>query len=334
MHNGHGAARTHARTQKNGAGMNDTAESETLARKDPTKRLGLRGTAAAVLVAIAIVSATLLANIASSVGMYKGPIDTLTAKEQTVMTLSMTSAVAAAGVSAIPGDTGGPIATQLMQISEAFVLVFGTILLEKYLMTTLGFAFFGVAIPVCCVLGIVSIMSPRGWKYKDTTSMLSMKLFLIGLLLWASIPLATMVSAKIEDTFSESIDRAIATAESAETATANSEASGTDGAENGQPTWTEGIANTITNIGNAMGAAANTVANAPKWAVTMLGTFVEAAAVMVVTSCVIPLLVPLVILWVVKFLFQGVNAPSMVMPALPPAHGLPHPQPKEEKAEE
>ena len=161
------------------------------------------------------------------------------------------------------------------------------IFLEKYLLTITGFAAFKGLIPVACGAYILNALF--GWKGLRP---LAYKLAAFGLLIFLVIPVSLRLSDMIETTYQASIDAAIESAQ--ETAETVESAAGSEEAED-EGFW-EGLISSITDgITGVTSGIADKVGG-------MVNDFMEALAVMLVTSCVIPVLVLLSFIWFAKIL--------------------------------
>lgn len=233
-----------------------------------------------LLLLAALVSFLLLAGKATAPDSYAGTVASIDEKVETVLKLTATSTVASAGISAIPGDTATPIATKLADFTEYFLLILCVLYSEKYLLTVIGAATFKILIPCACLLfGISLIWNPR------VMQRLGLKIGLFGLAIFLAIPLSIQVSDMIYDVYRESIDQTITEAEvfSEETSElAEAEDSGL-------------IASILSKLSETASSLSNRAAE-------IMNHFVESLAVMIVTSCVIPLLVLLFFLWLIKML--------------------------------
>lgn len=239
---------------------------------------------------LAAVSVFLLTGYAVSPELHAGTIASLDEKKTTVMELTAASTAAAAVVSALPDDTGTPIAEQLADLSGYFLIVLSAIYLEKYLTTLSGYAAFTVLIPLACL-----IFSANVFFRDNGLRNLWKKLLIVALAVLLIIPASAKVSDLIEDTYGESINATIDTAmQSSETLKSKEEEGNT------------GLRGIITTVKDG-------VNDAVTQAKTLLNRFIEALAVMIVTSCIIPVLVLLFMIWLVKFL-AGVN---INLPRLP-----------------
>ena len=236
---------------------------------------------------VALVSAFLLSGPLSSAQFHGDSLAALEEKQTTVLELSAASAAASAAITLIPGDAATPIADKLADLSSHFLIVLCAIFLEKYLLTITGFVTFKILIPAACVFFIVGVLSRR--KGFQT---LAWKLAAFGLLIFAVIPASIQISNMIETTYQASID---ATIESAKETTSAVEGAASDETTEDEGFWeglissvTEGITNVTTGIADKVGG--------------MINNFMEALAVMLVTSCVIPVLVLLSFIWFAKIL--------------------------------
>ena len=225
----------------------------------------------AALIILALVSFFPLAKRFPDSKLYDGTVKECTAsideKTATVLRLTATATVTSAGLSAIPGDTATPIAEKLADFSEYFLLILCVLYSEKYL------------VPLACLAFLVgTLRSSRRWTVQGG------KLLLVGLLLLCVIPVSLKISDAIYDRYQESINVTISNAEElSETAD-----------ELVQAQEDQGLFNKI------LGTIKETTGGLTQRAAETLNRFVEAMAVMIVTSCVIPILVLLFFVWVVK----------------------------------
>lgn len=223
------------------------------------------------------------------------------------MGLSVGSATASAVVSAIPDDTCTPIANQLAGISKDFGIIVGVILLEKYLLTTLGFVLFGILVPVSCLGLAVATLLPDHSHAKEFLFSGTVRILIVGVVLWGSIPASVFLTDKIEETYEASISAAL---NSADEAAAVSELISDDNEpdekaddENIIVAAYHRVRDFFCGPSEAISDLTGKAAELVGWAQTALSNFIEGLAVMAVTTCVIPILVPLFGLWVIKLLF-------------------------------
>ncbi len=274
----------------------------------------------AAMVVVALLSLLVLSPRFSATGTYEEMFRTLDKKKDTVLTLSAASAAASAALTLIPDDACTPIAERLSEISKDFTFVIAAILLEKYLPTTIGFALFSMLVPACCVLfAYTRFMSPTNPR-RYTLSLTSAKLLAFGLALFLATPLSVLVTNRIDETYAESIDATVLAAQQASDAveTASSETQRTD-PENPL----EFFQQTLEGLMSVASTAVDSVTNTVGWVQGILNNFIEAFAVMMVTSVIIPILVPVGMYLLFKLLFGQQTVSVIPMPeqrALPPRH--------------
>ncbi|MCR5576045.1 MAG: hypothetical protein K6F56_03445 [Oscillospiraceae bacterium] len=230
------------------------------------------------LVLFAVVSFFPLANRYSSPERYAAYNESIDEKTETVLKLMGASTVTSAGLSAIPGDTATPIAEKLADFSEYFLLILCVLYAEKYLLSIIPLGVFRGLIPLVCGLFMVG----RFWNPKLLDRQ-AWKLTLVSIALLAVIPLSIRTSDLIYATYRQSIDSTIASAE--ELSEETSELSEAEDA---------GMLRSILN------RLSETKDGLTEKASTILNRFVETLAVMIVTSCLIPILVLLFFLWIFK----------------------------------
>ena len=252
---------------------------------------------------IAALSFFYLAGILSSPETYSGILRSIDDKVQTVLKLTASSTAASAGITAIPGDAGTPIAEKLADFSEYGILILCVLYAEKYLLSILGSGVFKFIIPIACVL------YPLGF-FRDLEGIkpILKKIAIVSLALYFVIPLSVHISDRIYDTYQASIDTTITAAEDlAEDATL----AGTTAEDQ----------NAIQRIWGYLSESASSFAER---GAEILNRFIESLAVMIVTSCVIPLLVLFFSLWIINQVFGfSIPAPSRhprLRPHLPGPH--------------
>ena len=234
---------------------------------------------AAVLLLLAVLSFLLIADKAADVNTHTATLAALDGRAETVLKLSAASALASAGITAIPGDTATPIAEKLADFTEYFLLILCVLYTEKYLVTILGAAAFKILIPCACILAGVSL-----FREPKPLRALAVKLTAVALAVYLVIPVSLRVSDLIYRAYEASIQNTVTSAEELTEKTASlTEAEGDKGL----------VASVLERIRETAGTLTDKAA-------ATLNRFVETLAVMIVTSCVIPILVLLFFLWVIK----------------------------------
>ncbi len=257
----------------------------------------------AALLLLAVVSCLYLADWASAPKTHAATAAELDDKVEDVMVLSAGATGAAVLVSMLPGDVATPVADKLADVSMYFVIVLCALYLEKYLASVLGLVAFRILIPAALVLfGVSLFREPRRLRA------LALKLAVVGLAVFLVIPASVAVSRLIDRSFESSFLQTVAAAE-------EFREEGEAEKENG---ILSGLAETVTGA----------VRKYTDKAVSLLNRFLQSLAVMIVTSCVIPLLVLLFFLWLLKQ-FTGLDAAGRVFRPHPrgPGGGKRQPEP-------
>ena len=243
---------------------------------------------AVILIIVALVSIFVLSRFATSTEFHAKSIAALDEKRTTVMELTAASTAASAAITLIQGDAVTPIAEKLADLSSNFLLVICAIWLEKYLLTITGYATFVVLIPLACVLGAIN-----AFLQNDKWRELIRKLVVLGLAIVLVVPVSVKVSDMIEATYQSSIETTIDSAREA-----------ADGAEDEEG----GLSGLLSKIKDGVSGAVTGLEN-------VLNRFIEALAVMIITSCVIPIFVLLFFIWIIKMVTSvDIKLPKVKLP--------------------
>lgn len=229
--------------------------------------------------------------------MYKNLITVLDEKKSNVLGLTAAMSAASIAITAIPGDIATPIANQLTNLSGYLLAILSIIFLEKYLLTIIGYIAFKYIIPGICILLIIWIFNNNETLYKAT---IKITIFVIAALV--VIPISVKLSQMIDETYQNSINETIEVANSDIEIQEKQEV--VVEKEDQNKSWYEKIADkfseTVENVKNNISISTTEVANKLK---EKLNNFIEATAVMIVTSCLIPIATLLLMYWLVKTLF-------------------------------
>lgn len=228
---------------------------------------------------------------------YDKTIEYLDAKKVTVMELTAASTAASIAVSAIPGDAATPVANKLADLSGSFMIVLAAIYLEKYLLTITGYAACYFLVPAACILFSVNVFLKNA-----TVREFMVKLITLAIMICLIVPVSVKVSSIIEDTYEMSFEQTISAAKEA---TAVIEDNSED----------KGLWDRVVTV---FKEGATTVKVTME---TLISNFIESLAVMIVTSCIIPILVMLLFAWVIKSV-MGINITVPKKLNLPKASNL------------
>ena len=227
----------------------------------------------AVALVIMVLSMTVVSKAASNPENHKKTIEALDEKKADILKLTATSAAASTAIAAIPGDATTPIANKLTDLTSYFLIILVVIFLEKYLVTLTGYATFSILIPAACVLFAAAF----------------------GLVIFMIIPFSMNVSAMIEKTYESTMEETVKEAQDI----TNEIEKNTDSEGN--------------IIEKALSKIKDGISGLLEKGEELLNQFIELIAVMLVTSCLIPIFIFLFMIWFIRMLFGiQINVPKGV----------------------
>lgn len=235
----------------------------------------------ALLVLVAVISALPAADLLSSDDANARIIASIDEKVNTVLKLTSSSALVSAGISAIPGDTATPIAEKLADFSQYFLFILCVLYTEKFLLSVIGATVFRILIPCACAFAIIGL-----YRMPKLMGRLSLKLFIFAAALYIVIPLSVGISDMVYESFDSAIDNTLVSAQQFTNDTSEFVEADDD----------------ATVIDMLMEKLSETTTGLAAKAADILNRFIETLAVMIVTSCVIPMLGLAFFIWFVKLL--------------------------------
>ena len=255
-----------------------------------------------VAIIVAAVSAFALPGIIATPEFWSTTAHSIDSECETVMKLIGAAAGAATLVAAVPGDATTPVANSLADLGGNLAVVLAALYLEKYLLVVLSKAALILLVPLGCASAIIATVAPQGARLKEETRSLAGKFWAFALAAILVVPASVLVSDMVREAYTEFgnsdyIEQAL-------------EAGDTSAAENADV-----INNDDSLLDSLRNKIVDTVSQGSDWASAKLTHLIEAFAVMVVTSCVIPILVLLFFLWLINTLLGLDIRP----PALPKA---------------
>lgn len=262
---------------------------------------------ALIPIVIALLSFFVIARFTSSTEFNAKTIQSLDDKKTTVMELAAASTATSAAITLIPGDVGTPIANKLADLSSYFLIVLCAIYLEKYLVTITGYAAFKILVPIACVFFSGYLL----WR-KEILRVVAQKFLLFGLAVYLVIPASVKVADMIETTYASSIESTIETAKQTtdEIESETGESGQVDDKSSNEKSQSDSDSDSKENAGGFFSGLFNKVQEGVSTATAnvenVLNNFIEALAILLVTSCLIPILVLIFFVWLVKMLL-GLN---------------------------
>lgn len=236
-----------------------------------------------------------------NVETWSGTIEVIDAKKNNVLALTTSTIALSAAISALPDDTGTPVAEQLTQLSGNLGIVLAVLYLEKYLLTILGFLSLGVLGPVAFALLAISLLMHGRLTTSHALFTLGIRVLLVGIIAIAVVPASVWVTQRIDETYQISISQ-----EESEGSAEESKPTDSESQEN-KNFWdsiASGAAQLVSNLKDGIKSVTDGV-------VEQVTNLIEGAIVMIVTSCLVPLLVLAVFLWMGHSLMGiDVSAPT------------------------
>lgn len=232
-------------------------------------------------VAIAAFSIVVAAPKAKDIENYDSTLETLEMLKGNAALMSATTVVAATAVAAVPGDVTTPLANKLADVAGYSVIIYTALVIEKYIVTLLGWLTWQWIIPIVCALFAISlIFKRRGTENSNVNraKTLGMKFVVTALILWLTVPVSTSISQKIYDDFDDARQQKL---EQLEEEYGDAEAS-------------------------LMSKVKMTVAKGKDYGKAYIDIALEWAAVLIAITAVIPLAMLFFGLWVAKQIF-GLN---------------------------
>lgn len=232
----------------------------------------------------------------------KETIKYLDEKKTTALELSASATAVSTLITLAPGDDGTPVANKLMDLAGYFLIVVSAIYLEKYLLTIFGALTFKWLIPLSMLALAVYFGSKRS-SFGNRC-----KIFIFGLAIYAVIPVSVHVSKMIYSTYQESID---ATIDEANDLADESEASKDDDkdskkSKDSESSFIDKAKDAVNSVKNTLSVTADSVKN-------MVNKFIDGLAVLIVTTCLIPVLVIVFFIWLVKLVLgSAISSPGAV----------------------
>ena len=226
----------------------------------------------AVVLLAAVISFTIIAPWAADPVNHTSTIEKTENKISAVMTLSGGAAGASATLSVLPGDLCTPLATELAELAKYFLIILSALYLEKFLITISGYITFSVLIPLALII-VAAVIISGNRRFLS----LAGKLAIIGVIIYLIVPASTMLSDKIYQTQEDTVAQTIEEYN-------NLDISGDSDS---------GIIGEITTI------TTNTIDKVTNF----ISDLTESLAVMIVTACIVPVLVFVLLVWIMKVMF-------------------------------
>lgn len=240
-----------------------------------------------------------LAKVTTSSKFNQNMINYLDNKKMTVVGLTTATAGISMALAVVPGDATTPIANQILKLTSWLAIITGAVFLEKILITLSGYVAFKILIPIACLLFIIYLLIKN-----KTAKSIGIKLTIFAIIFWLTIPASIEVSNLIENSYHDTINQAITSVDKID------ENDAEENQSNENESFGEKFKNAMNSLGNE---TKKLLAKGEK----VLSNLIDAIAILIITSCIIPILVFLFFIWIIKLIFgidlkntkieQGVN---------------------------
>lgn len=184
-------------------------------------------------------------------------------------------------------------------------IVLAVLYLEKYLLTILSTLAFGALIPLALGLFCAALLMHNNLSTSRVMRVAGIRVLVVAAVLLFLVPTSVWVTERVDSMYQSSIEQA-------ETDAAANQDQGQDqvpeGEKNENKGFLDSLIDMVTDAGEALANGAQSITDS---VVAQVNNLIEGAVVMIVTSCVIPLLVLVAFLWLGHALLGiDVSAPA------------------------
>ena len=242
--------------------------------------------------------------VTSSPETYASMIESLDEKRNTVTGLIATSTATSAAITVLPDDVGTPIAEKIADLSTYFLIVLGAIFLEKILLTVGGYVTFKCIVPILCFAAISAILiRKKTWRIFCYNLIVRMLLFgfVLCIVTPASIQISTVVENLHVTSINESVEKVKESAESMDESDSDNESQKKEG-------FVSGLVSKVTDLAKGITSGVTQTLDAVQ---NYLNNLIEAFAIFMVTTCIIPIVVLIILILAVKWIFNSISLPKL-----------------------
>lgn len=222
-------------------------------------------------------------------------LDSLADSSNTVLELSAATLSASLAISALPDDFATPLADSLADMNIYFVAILAVLFLEKLLVQYGIRAAFAIFIPAACFVGLLFVATNR-----KILKSLAVRLCVLGLSVAFVVPCSTHITNIVASDLTAYVQETIAQAEDGTDKLNEAMESGT-GDKTIFETLSDLFQTAIHGISDLMLHVRNTIRRC-----------MNSIAILILTSCLIPLLTVFLLKWILEQLFQiAIPMPSV-----------------------
>lgn len=242
---------------------------------------------ASLLLMLALVSFFLLGDLPIVTQINQSTIAYLNERRETVLKLMVLSTGLSTTITALPGDIGMPVAENIADIADYLMIVFAGIWVQKYLVVISSTIVFKVLVPFSLCASAMNV-----FLRNHNVTLIIKKVLTFALLVLMLVPMSTSVSKSMESVGTYSVN--------AKVEDINKRTNEIKEREKNEETGEgllEQIGDAITGFANSVGAFFSTMIEEAE---TILADMVETVAVMIITSCLIPILNCWIFIWCIN----------------------------------
>ena len=232
-----------------------------------------------------------------------------------LLTTAATGMATAAAL--IPGDSTTPVANKLADVAGYMVIVYAALTMEKYIMTLTGVLLFKLIIPALSLLTLFITWVIKDTEWQARLKFILAKVLLVGIVLWALVPASMYVSTMVQDMYNVSAE---AKMEQVEEENKQLESEAEQSKENADDEDSSFLANWFEKAKEKVNNAKTSAKQKAKEFEAVLDNLIEGVAVLIVTTCIIPLAVMVLMMWLVKLIIAP--GTGFKVPKLPKASNL------------
>ena len=232
------------------------------------------------LVFAIVISITVLSPAFSNPKLHSRSLAVIKSCKEQATGLTLTLTLVSTAITLLPEDTGSAIADELSELSTPLLIIVCILYFEQYLLTSMEALAFGILLPLAFLFFIGSI-----YLQKNSLRVIGYKILLIALVCAVAFPTSAGLTIMIRETFAETI--------------------------NMLQTQLDDIVTVFSDMLNAddvlkfLSSFASGIGEILKFAKDALGLLIDAVAILLITSCVIPVITVLLFIWCIKSIIAG-----------------------------
>ena len=227
---------------------------------------------------------------------YKPVTESLDNKRAQVVEMSGALIGLSVAVAAVPGDATTPVANQIAQMNSYLVIALGAIMLEKFLLPVMGILTWKVLIPAALLLGFIYILCQ-----KKIILSAALRIAILGIVLFSLIPAGIKVGDVMDASFGTDamIERVKESISEIDEEAEEADNNNSEDTEKESSIWDK-IVHKGEEIVDGVKSGGELLLQKAK---VVLGEVMDVVAALIVTSCVIPIGILVILGAIIKALF-------------------------------